>query len=78
MANITLASGDHDFGPFFELPGGRTFDSTLLFEDTLLSILPCSVFLVMVPIRIAQLWQASRKVTASPLRTVKIVGEKPD
>jgi ATP-binding cassette subfamily C (CFTR/MRP) protein 1 len=77
MANITITSVNDCFGPFFELPGRQTFDFTLLFEDTILSILPSSLLLAVVPVRIAQLWQASRKVTASHLRTIKIVREEP-
>jgi len=73
MANTTMASIDDDFGPFFALPGRQNFDFTLLFEDTILSILPSSILLVVVPVRIAQLWHASRKVMRSSLQTIKIV-----
>ncbi|KAH8707201.1 ABC transporter ecdL [Beauveria bassiana] len=46
-----MATTDDSFGP--QLPGH--FDFTLLFEQTMFSILPCGIFLLAVPCRLAQL-----------------------
>lgn len=75
VSNTSTVSRDDDFGPFFAVPGQQNFDFTLLFEDTILSILPSSLLLLVVPFRIGQLWKASRKVTAGRLRDIKLVTE---
>lgn len=69
-----MEAGDNEFGPFFRVPGAVTFDFTLLFEDTILSILPSCLLLLTAPLRIVQLWRTSRKVRFSALRTIKLVG----
>lgn len=71
--NSTTYSDDNSFGPFIKVPGRVTFDFTLLFEETILSILPSALLLFLIPPRILQLWRAPRKVTASYLQTVKLV-----
>ncbi|OBT96290.1 hypothetical protein VE01_05823 [Pseudogymnoascus verrucosus] len=71
--NSTVYAGDNSFGPFFELPGSATFDFTLLFEETILSILPSAVLLLLIPPRILQLWKTPHKVISSYLLTTKIV-----
>jgi hypothetical protein len=50
-----------------------TFDFTLLFEETILSILPSAVLLLLIPPRILQLWKTPHKVISSYLLTTKIV-----
>ncbi|OBT46506.1 hypothetical protein VE00_03330 [Pseudogymnoascus sp. WSF 3629] len=70
--NSTVYVGDNSFGPFFELPGSATFDFTLLFEETILSILPSAVLLLLIPPRILQLWKTPHKVVSSYLLTTKI------
>ncbi|CZT50852.1 related to multidrug resistance-associated protein [Rhynchosporium secalis] len=52
---------DNSFGPFLNIPGKRTFDFTLLFEETILSIGPSTLLLLLVPPRILQLWKSPHK-----------------
>ncbi|KAE9376415.1 ABC transporter-like protein [Stipitochalara longipes BDJ] len=70
--NSSVIINDNNFGPFIEFPGRVTFDFTLLFEETILSILPSALFLLVIPPRILRLWRTARKVTGSYLQTVKI------
>ncbi|KAH7323926.1 ABC transporter-like protein [Rhexocercosporidium sp. MPI-PUGE-AT-0058] len=63
---------DNNFGPFLAIPGKETFDFTLLFEETILSIGPSSLFLLLIPPRIWRLWKTPRKVTGSYLQTTKL------
>lgn len=74
--NSSASIDDNSFGPFIELPGKSTFDFTLLFEETILSILPSALLLLLVPPRILRLWSTPRKVTGSYLQAMKIVGFK--
>ena len=74
--NLSASLDDNSFGPFIEFPGKVTFDFTLLFEETILSILPSALFLLLIPPRILRLWGTPRKVTGSSLQTIKIVGSK--
>ncbi|CZR69215.1 related to multidrug resistance-associated protein [Phialocephala subalpina] len=71
--NSTTYAGDNSFGPFLDLPSKTTFDFTLLFEESILSILPSALFLLLIPLRILRLWKTPRKVTGSYLQTTKIV-----
>jgi ATP-binding cassette, subfamily C (CFTR/MRP), member 1 len=71
--NLTAYADDNSFGPFLELPGRATFDFTLLFEETILSIAPSALLLLLIPPRILRLWKTPRKVTGSYLQTTKIV-----
>lgn len=48
-------------------------DFTLLFEETILQILPISLILIVIPLRIFQLVQKRRKVVASWLLLFKLV-----
>jgi hypothetical protein len=65
---------DNSFGPFYKLPNKSTFDFTLLFEETILSIAPSALLLLLIPPRILHLWKTPRKVNSSYLLTAKIVG----
>lgn len=49
------------------------FDFTLLFEETILQILPIALILILVPFRIIQLSQKRRKVVDSWLLLLKLV-----
>lgn len=71
--NSTPYSPDNSFGPFLVLPGKTTFDFTLLFEETILSIGPSALLLILIPPRIFRLWNSPRKVTGSYLQTTKVV-----
>ncbi|RDW57444.1 hypothetical protein BP6252_13782 [Coleophoma cylindrospora] len=70
--NSTALVGDNSFGPFFQLPGKETFDFTLLFEETILSIGPSALLLLAIPPRLVHLWKTPRKVIGSYLLTTKI------
>jgi hypothetical protein len=60
------ARADDSFGP--SIVGCRDdFDFTLLFEETILSILPLALALLFAPPRIFYLLQRERKVERSPL-----------
>lgn len=63
---------DDVFGPAVD-ECARTFDFTLLFEETILSILPSAVFLILGAIRIATLFARKSRVGGVILRTVKLV-----
>lgn len=71
--NSTSSTTDDSFGPFLKIPDTTTFDFTLLFEESVLSVLPSGLFLLLLPPRIWQLWRSPRKVTGSYLLTAKIV-----
>jgi ATP-binding cassette subfamily C (CFTR/MRP) protein 1 len=71
--NSTAYADDNSFGPFLDLPGKETFDFTLLFEETILSIAPSALLLLLIPPRILRLWKTPRKVNGSYLKTTKIV-----
>lgn len=75
--NSSSYSGDDSFGPFYQIPGKETFDFTLLFEETILSIGPSALLLLLIPPRILHLWKAPRKVGGSYLLTTKIVSSTP-
>lgn len=73
MANSSRVLTDDTFGPFLHDNGKQVFDFTLLFEDSIMSVLPSAILIAIVPLRIVQLWRKSHKVTASHLQTVKMV-----
>lgn len=64
-----MAAGDDDFGP--KLPG--YFDFTLVFEQSLFSLLPASVFILAAPYRIFQLWKRQTCVGSRKLLIAKLV-----
>jgi hypothetical protein len=53
------------------------FDFTLLFEETILQILPIALILILVPFRIVQLSQKRLKVVDSWLLLTKLVSSFP-
>src|SRR5690242_19330662 len=65
-------SSDALFGPAYVGPG-RTFDFTVLFEDTILTILPASLFLVAAVARATWLVNQPIKVVSSLSRSTKLV-----
>ena len=70
--NTTLQACQNNFGP--TASGCRNdFDFTLLFEQSLLSIGPSALFLLLMPIRTLQLSKKSYKVRRSPLHSLKLV-----
>lgn len=60
-----------NFGP--TVPG--EFDFTLLFEDTILSLLPSALLLVAIPVRLLSLRGKPRKVARSHLYENKLVSQ---
>lgn len=66
---------DDQFGPGY---GGteRSFDFTLYFEDTILTIVPATVFLVTAIARAAWLVKKPQKVNGSTSRSTKLVSRK--
>ncbi|KAH6707481.1 ABC transporter-like protein [Leptodontidium sp. MPI-SDFR-AT-0119] len=69
---VNSTAFDNTFGPFLNVTGKETFDFTLLFEETILSIGPSALLLLLIPPRILRLWKTPRKVTGSYLQTTKI------
>lgn len=69
----TAYANDNDFGPILKLPGQKTFDFTLLFEETIFSIGPSVLLLFLIPPRIIHLWKSPRKVINSYLLKIKMV-----
>lgn len=74
---VNSTAFDNTFGPFLNITGKETFDFTLLFEETILSIGPSALLLLLIPPRILRLWKTPRKVTGSYLQTTKIVRLSP-
>lgn len=71
--NTTFTIADNSFGPFLDIPGKETFDFTLLFEESILSILPSALLLLIVPWRLWKLRNVNRKVKHGHLQTLKLV-----
>ena len=66
------AAIDDTFGPSLRVCRGG-FDFTLLFEESILSILPLSLVLLAIPLRVLFLLRRRVKVKISPLIIVKEV-----
>ncbi|OHE96342.1 hypothetical protein CORC01_08414 [Colletotrichum orchidophilum] len=63
--------GDFAFGPVVD-SCVRKFDFTLLFEDTILSILPSSIFILLAALRIFSRHSVQRKVAGNTFRLFKL------
>lgn len=63
---------DNTFGPHAAGCRGG-FDFTLLFEETILTLCPLVVLLIITPLRIHYLFQKSKKVIPSQLLSLKLV-----
>ena len=64
---------DATFGPYAgDCRGG--FDFTLLFEESILSILPLGLLLIIVPFRVSYLFRRTIKVDPSSWLASKLVG----
>lgn len=71
MHNKSWAA-DNQFGP--AVNGARSsFDFTLLFENTILTIIPSTIFLLAALLRARSLYGSSKKVASSWNRLQKIV-----
>lgn len=69
----TASCPDDTFGPWAGSQCRGGFDFTLLFEETILSILLSSVFILLSPLRILALFAAPIRVKSSPLDWAKKV-----
>ena len=76
MAYLLPNSSDSLFGPAYEGPL-KTFDFTLLFEDTILTIVPATLFLIAAGVRAVWLMRKPNKVATSFSRFTKLVGADP-
>lgn len=71
MPNNSWAADDQ-FGP--AIKGTRSsFDFTLLFENTFLTIVPSTIFLLAALLRVRSLYEVPKKVASSWNRLQKIV-----
>ncbi|KAJ5737499.1 uncharacterized protein N7483_002624 [Penicillium malachiteum] len=64
-------NSDNKFGPRID-PNCRSFDFTLLFEDAFFSLLPATLFLVLIPSRLCVLWRTPTKLHSYRLAIVKL------
>lgn len=72
MASITCDKIDDTFGPYAGSCRGG-FDFTLLFEETILTILPIALLLLVALIRLPYLFKRQTKVVWSYLLPLKMV-----
>lgn len=72
MAYTLSNSSDALFGPAYSGPL-RNFDFTLLFEDTILTIVPATIFVVAACARATWLTSRPNKVSTSFSRLTKLV-----
>ncbi|OCL14026.1 putative multidrug resistance protein MDR [Glonium stellatum] len=63
---------DDTFGPHATNCRGD-FDFTLLFEETILSLSPLTILLIIAPLRVLYLFKKNKKVIGSPLLSLKLV-----
>jgi ATP-binding cassette, subfamily C (CFTR/MRP), member 1 len=68
-----LKAVDNEFGPVVD-QSIRTFDFTLLFEETILSILPSSIFIILSVLRLYVLSTKKTITSGYRLKTGKLVG----
>lgn len=68
---MNISEVDNLFGPRLPVAAGH-FDFTLLFEQSLLQLAPCALFLLLLPIRTFQLRRQNIKVLQDGTRRVKI------
>ena len=73
MANFTWKIADDTFGPFVEPISRGSFDFTLTFEESIFSIGPSALLLLIGTLRILYLSKAPRRVARSSLVVGKIV-----
>lgn len=65
--------GDDSFGPFVTTLCRGGFDFTVLFEASILTIVPAACFLLLAPFRLFHLSKQPPKVLSSAVRVVTIV-----
>ncbi|KAM5475001.1 hypothetical protein MauCBS54593_001472 [Microsporum audouinii] len=69
--NMSCPEIDNTFGPWAKQCRGE-FDFTLLFEESILTLVPLAFMILLTPFRIAYLFKKKRKVEDSPLIHMKI------
>jgi len=74
MGGSCPGSGDSRFGPAVA-NCLRSFDFTLLFEESILSILPSALLVLLFPIRLLYLNRRKVRVTGKALRNLKLVSK---
>ncbi|KAG4253240.1 hypothetical protein FPRO03_07200 [Fusarium proliferatum] len=62
-------SADNSFGP----QRAGVFDFTILFEQSILSLLPTGLFILLVPLRLYVLWSNERATKSKPLLWAKMI-----
>lgn len=62
---------DTNFGPHH----AGLFDFTILFEQSILSLLPTCIFILLVPLRVSVLWKHERVTKDGLLLWSKLVSE---
>ncbi|KLP15161.1 Uncharacterized protein LW94_1611 [Fusarium fujikuroi] len=62
-------SADNSFGP----QRAGIFDFTILFEQSILSLLPTGLFILLVPLRLYVLWSNERATKSKPLLWAKMI-----
>lgn len=70
--DICASVQDRTFGPWAQQCRGA-FDFTLLFEESVLTLVPLCIMILFAPFRIAYLFRKKRKVEDTPLVHMKIV-----
>ncbi|KAL6910038.1 hypothetical protein GGI43DRAFT_114 [Trichoderma evansii] len=81
MANLALdglANCDDSFGPAASNCSSPRFDFSLKFEQSILTIAPCTLFVICALLRIVQLLRESPKVIRLSLGHLKLVRHDPD
>ena len=74
MAKCSIET-ENRFGPAADCYGG--FDFTLLFEETILTIIPATIVLLLLPFLVADKLKSSTKVARTRSHSVKLVRELP-
>ncbi|KAM0247924.1 hypothetical protein ACHAP5_003708 [Fusarium lateritium] len=69
---LCISSTDTSFGPFVGPECRDGFDFTLVFEQSILVLLPAALLLILAPIRLSRLRNVPVKVAGRRLRTVKL------
>lgn len=73
LSDATTSCTSHAFGP---ASCDGSFDFTLLFEQSILSIAPSAIFLCCLPVSLFKLHRAAPKFNASYIRTLKLVSKR--
>lgn len=67
------SNADLSFGPAIDSRCRDGFDFTLLFEESILSLIPAALFILVSPLRLVYLVKSPTKAGSSPARFQKLV-----